>query len=126
MWGLTTETLNPTLINSSAFGVYLQVKNESTTSPDGNIFIDQVQLKVYYTEAAGDESESINPVYSVAVIPSYTENVSYNENEPVKIVVLDREENIIGFLDLKDVKVKLIDSFEESTLELEKPLNKGD
>lgn len=123
LWGLTTATINPTLINSSAFGVYVVVKNESTTSPDGNIFVDQIQLKVYYTEAEGDESEAITPVYSTAIIPVQTEKTTYNASEPIKIVVLDREENIIGFLDLKDVRVKLTDSFEESTLELEKPLN---
>ena len=126
MWGLNTGTLNPTLINSSAFGVYIVVKNESTTSPDGNIFVDQVQLKVYYTEYEGNESEAITPVYAVAVIPEQTDKITYNESEPIKIVVLDREENIIGFLDLTDAKVKLTDSFEGSVLEIEKPLNKGD
>lgn len=84
-----------------------------------------MQLKVYYTEYEGNESEAITPVYSVAVIPEQTDIITYNESEPIKIVVLDREENIIGFLDLTDAKVKLTDSFEGSVLEIEKPLNKG-
>ena len=118
---LWNATLTPAIVNSADFGVYIVVQNLSSTT--GNIFVDQVQLKIHYSTSGIGGNDSITPILTTTVLPDITELVLYNELEPVKVVVLDYAENIIGFLDLSDIKVKLTESLEgESTLELEKPL----
>ena len=85
--------------------------------------MDYVELKVYYT-VSGDEEDAFTPACCKMVAPVISDIILYNEREPVRVVVMDAEENIIGFLDLRDVKVTIKETLEgESTLTLEKPLN---
>lgn len=74
MWGATTTTLTPAIVNNSNFGVRLRITASNSGSGSVTARIDYVTLKIYYTPASSycDDASSIG--FSVA---TYTNATNY-------------------------------------------------
>lgn len=79
MWGATTATLTPAIVNNSNFGVRCRVTASSSGSGNVTARIDYVTLKIYYTPAAAYCDDVSGTGFSVA---TYTNATSYIWSAP--------------------------------------------
>lgn len=135
LWG---ETWNPADINSSGFGIAVAVKKQGA-GQDLNIFIDNIQVKVYYYDASGNvyysgssgvslrtvslsgtvAQEQQLPVFSVFPNPSDGSSISIGFKEPPQGDVLLVLTDVTG----REFYSKAITSFNEELLQIIKTSN---
>lgn len=81
MWGGTTSTLTPAIVNNANFGVRIRMTTDNVTSNSGTAtaYIDYVTLKIYYTPAASYCDNATGMGFAVS---TYTNATNYTWAPP--------------------------------------------